>query len=240
MSRHGEGDFVARCTCSQCNDGDDSQSVDTLIVEGIGDELQANKIERLNSFLSDVCRYDTVKKGHRDLVYLSMIITLSIIILVSIFFWKHQHSNKAIVAISLYGNGQLQVGRAGSPFHSWKCLFKYGNIDLVEGKKIVIRRSGLYHLYAQMFFFYNTMRSLRNFTANPVMDFGITRAQTYERLIGTSVSIHYCRVACTRYVAGIIPLQKGDILTLDTSTPGVYFKMLKGKTFFAAYLLNDV
>ena len=90
-----------------------------------------------------------------------------------------------------------------------------------------------------MLFFYNAIRLKRNFTVNPVMDFGVTQVQTNERLIATSVSIHYCRVVCTRYVAGIVRLQTGDMLTVDTATPGVYLKMVKEKAFFGAYLISD-
>ena len=236
-----EGDYVVDCKCSQYDydDGNDSQYIATLLMEETTEELQANKIDRLYSFLSDVRKYGIKKKDQRDLLYISIVITLLVIILISIFFWKYHHNINGIVAISLYGNGQVQIGRAGFPFHSWKCLFKHGDIDLVEGNKIVIKRSGLYHLYTQMLFFCNAVRSKRNFTVNPVMDFGVTQVQTNERLIATSVSIHYCRVACTRYVAGIVRLQTGDMLTVDTATPGVYFKMVKEKAFFGAYLISD-
>ena len=226
-----DGDYDADdCECSQY----DYESI--AIEETNDDALRAN--DRLKGFLSDVrSRYGINTKTQR--LYLSIIITLLLVItLISIFFWKYHHNIDGVAAISLYGNGRVQIGRAGFlPFHSWKCLFKRGDIDLVEGKRIVIKRPGLYHLYAQMMFFRNAVRSKRNFTVNPVMDFGVTRAKTNERLIATSVSIHSCRVACTRYVAGIVRLRSGDILTLDSATPGVYFKMVKEKAFFGAYLL---
>ena len=236
-----EGDYDVDCKCLQYDydDGDANQSISTLLIEETDDVLQANKLDRLNRFLSDVRRYGINMKIQRALLYISLIITFLVIILLSIFFWKYHHNINGKVAISLYGNGQVQIGRAGFPFHSWKCLFKHGDIELAEGRKIVIKRSGLYHLYMQMLFFHNAVRSKRNFTVNPAMDFGVTQARTNERLIATLVSIHSCRVVCTRYIAGIVRLQTGDMLTLDTATPGVYFKMVKEKAFFGAYLISD-
>ena len=237
-----EGDYDVDCKCSQYghDDGDDRHSIAMLLIAETDETLQASRIDRLNRFLSDVHSYGIYTKLRRALLYISLtLMTLLFIILLFIFFWKYYQNTNGIVAISLHGNGQVQIGRAGFPFHSWTCLFKHGAIDLVEGRKIAIKRSGLYHIYTQMLFFYNAVRLKRNFTVNPVMDFGVTQARTNKRLLATSVSIHSCRVACTRYVAGIVCLQTGDMLTLDTATPGVYFKMVKDKAFFGAYLISD-
>ena len=202
-------------------------------------ELVRNKVEHLNAFISDVrrYRYNKKKKGKRDWLYIIVIVTLLIVILIFPFFLKFNES-KDIVVIILRGNGQIQIGRQGLPIHSWKCNFMQGEIDFIERKKIVIKKSGLYNLYAQMLFYRNEIKSPRNFTMNSVMDFGVSEARTKERLIAATVSIYSCSVACTRYVSAIVWLRKDDILLIDTATPGVYFKMIKEKAFFGAYLIS--
>ena len=112
MCNDEEGDYVVTCKCSQYDydDGNDSQYIATLLMEETTEELQANKIDRLYSFLSDVRKYGIKKKDQRDVLYISIVITLLVIILISIFFWKYHHNINGIVAISLYGNGQVQIG----------------------------------------------------------------------------------------------------------------------------------
>ena len=74
MCNDEEGDYVVTCKCSQYDydDGNDSQYIATLLMEETNEELQANKIDRLNRFLSDVRRYGIKKKDQRRCIYLRM------------------------------------------------------------------------------------------------------------------------------------------------------------------------
>ena len=145
---------------------------------------------------------------------------------------------KIFTALSLTGNGQVVQGWKGIPIRNWQLHFQHGDIDFVEGKKIRIRQTGLYQLYAQMFFYNNAETyGTRNIS---VMDFGITKVHTNERIIAATVALSSCEVACTRHISTFVCLQSGDLLIVDTATSGVYFKMIAEKSLFGAYLVSDV
>ena len=149
-----------------------------------------------------------------------------------------QVPRKIFTALSLTGNGQVVQGWKGIPIRNWQLHFQYGDIDFVEEKKIRIRQTGLYQLYAQMFFYNNAETyGARNIS---VMDFGVRKVHTNERIISATVALSSCEVACTRHISSFVFLQSGDLLIVDTATSGVYFKMIAEKTLFGAYLVSDV
>ena len=141
-------------------------------------------------------------------------------------------------AISVVGNGQVVRGNRDIPIHSWVIRFQYGDISFDHGTKINIKISGFYYIYVQMFFYRNGNMYLTANRNKSVMDFGVVNRRVNKRLIAATVSLTSCMVACTKHVSGIFRLEKGYILSVDTKTPGIYFKMVREKTLLEVYLLH--
>ena len=140
--------------------------------------------------------------------------------------------------ISLIGNNMMETGRRNSPILNWNLRSKLGNILLEEGCKIHINQTGFYYVYAQMFFFQNLLYMKNSSAVHPVMDFGIKRLVANDRVLSATVQRDSCKVACTRRLSSIVELQTGERLIIDTTTPGVTFKMLYDKAVFYVYLIS--
>ena len=87
-----------------------------------------------------------------------------------------------------------------------------------------------------MFFSQNGI--MFNGNRTDTMDFGVRNALTMKRIITATVALESCLDACTRHISSYVILELGDKLIIDTSTPGVYFKMIRAKTFFGAYMVG--
>ena len=143
-------------------------------------------------------------------------------------------------ALSLIGNEQVVRGVRYLPIRGWKIEYQYGNISFLHGRKIQIKVAGFYYVHLQMFFYQNGNRYKTVNKEKYVMDIGIVNRGLNKRLLAATISLTSCMNVCTKHVSRIIYLKKESILTVHTATPGVYFRMIKEKTHFGVFLLQQI
>ena len=144
-------------------------------------------------------------------------------------------------ALSLIGNEQVIRGTRYLPIRGWTIEYQYGNISFLHGTKIRVKVAGFYYVYLQMFFYQNGNRYKKTVNKETsVMHIGVVNRRMNKRLLAATISLTSCMNVCTKHVSRIIYLQNNSVLTVHTATPGIYFRMIKEKTHFGVFLLQQI
>ena len=153
---------------------------------------------------------------------------------------KADIKSSTFTALSLIGNNQVVHTARYLPIRGWKVEYQYGNISFLHGRKIQIKVAGFYYVHLQMFFFQNGNRYKTVNKEKYVMDIGIVNRGLHERLLSSTISLTSCMNVCTKHASRIMYLKSDNILSVHTATPGIYFRMIKEKTHFGAFLLQQI
>ena len=153
---------------------------------------------------------------------------------------KENSKSSNFTALSLIGNGQVVYGARYLPIRGWTVQYQYGDISFLHGTKIRVKIAGFYYVHLQMFFYQNGNRYKTVNKEKSVMHIGVVNRRMNKRLLAATISLTSCMNACTNHVSGIIYLKNESILTVHTATPGIYFRMIKEKTRFGAFLLYEI
>ena len=153
---------------------------------------------------------------------------------------KENYNASSLTALSLVGNNQVVRGVRYFPIRGWTIEYQFGDISFLHGTKIRIKIAGFYYVYLQMFFYENGNRYKTVNKENSVMDIGVVNRRLNKKLLAATISLSSCMNVCTKHVSRIIYLKNDTILTVHTATPGIYFRMIKEKTHFSVFLLQQI
>ncbi|XP_057296836.1 tumor necrosis factor ligand superfamily member 13B-like [Hydractinia symbiolongicarpus] len=138
---------------------------------------------------------------------------------------------KPFAAIQMVGrNYQKQQSQKDTAIYNWKTTLQTGNISSFQDSYIIIKSSGYYYVYAQMFFSEN-----KDFRKD-VLQFYV-RKNRLSKIVNATVPRSACQTYCTKYIARIVKLTKDDDLSIATADSGINFSMSPDKAQFGAYLL---
>ena len=194
----------------------------------------------------------TTKKKLNQFVVVFLSIVITIIFCVIIFqsyqveqiksvLKKEKLNTSNFIALSLTGNGQVVCGmRRYLPIRGWILHYQYGDILFSQGTNIEIKVSGYYYIQLQMFFFRNGKLFKVINKEKSVMDIAVVNRISEKRILAVTIPLTSCINACTKHASSISYLETGSILTVNTATPGIYFKMIREKTQFSVFLLKQI
>ena len=72
------------------------------------------------------------------------------------------------------------------------------------------------------------------------MDIAVVNKRSDKRILAATISLTSCINACTKHSSSISYPGNGYILTVNTATPGIYFRMIREKTQFSVFLLKQI